>query len=111
MVRRFDHGLQLLTRVERHDASRGDRNLLAGLRIAARPLRLFAELKISEPRQLHAAAFLERGPDLLEKALDHVLCLALVEAQLLEEEVGELGFGERHLGSLTVSGWRRSAPS
>jgi len=96
MVRRFDHGLQLLACVEGDDAARSDRDFLTGLGVAPGPLRLFAELEIAEARQLHAAAFLERGADLLEEALDHVLRFPLVEAELFEEEVGQFGFGERH---------------
>jgi hypothetical protein len=38
--------------------------------------------------------------DLLEKALYHVLRFALVEAELLEEQVGEFCFGERHRSGL-----------
>src|SRR5512135_684926 len=103
MVRRFDHGLQLLARVEGDDAARRDRNLLSGLRIAPGSLRLFAQLEIAEAGQLDAAALFERRPDLLEEALDHVLRLPLVEPQLLEEEVGEFGFGERHREALSVA--------
>src|SRR5690348_5713718 len=103
MVRRFDHGLQLLAGVERHDAARGDRDLLSGLRIATRPLRLLAQLEIAEARQLDAAAFLERRADLLEEALDHVLRFALVEAELLEQEVGQLGLGQGHRDALSVA--------
>src|SRR5690348_2008286 len=103
MVRRFDHGLQLLAGVERHDAARGDRDLLSGLGIATRTLRLFAQLEIAEARELHAAAFLERRADLLEEALDHVLRLTLVEAELLEEKIGQLGLGEGHRAALSVA--------
>ena len=78
------------------DASRGDRDLFAGLGIAPRTLRLFAELEIAESRQLDAVAGLERGTDLLEEALDHVLRFAFVQAELLEQQVGEFGFGQRH---------------
>ena len=44
-----------------------------------------------------------RDPDLLEEVLDHVLGFALVEAELLEEQVSEFGFRERHTRS-----WLRS---
>src|SRR5262245_21576441 len=96
MARRFDHRLQFLTRVERDDAPRGDRDLLAGLRIAPGPLRLLAQLEIAEARELHTVTRFERRADLFEEALDHVLRLALVEAELFEQEIGEFGFGERH---------------
>ena len=84
------------TCVERDDAPRGDRNLLAGLGVAAGSLRLFAQLEIAEAGQLHALARLERDAHLLEEALDHVLRLALVEPELLEQQVGQFGFGQRH---------------
>src|SRR3954470_10232661 len=99
MVRGFDHGLQFLARVERHDAAGGDRDLLTGLGVATRTLRLFTELEITEARKLHAVAHLQRHANFLEEALDHVLRFALVEAELLEEQVGEFGFRERHPGS------------
>ena len=96
MVRGFDHGLQFLAGVERHDAARGDRNFLAGLGIASGPLRLLAQLEIAEAGQLDAVAGLERDADFLEEPLDHVLGFALVEAELLEQQIGKFGFGERH---------------
>src|SRR5690606_24326553 len=99
MVRGFDHGLELLGRVEGHHAPGGDRNLLAGLRIAAGPLRLLPQLEVAEAGQLDAVAGLERDADLLEKALDHVLGFPLVEPELLEQQVGEFGFGEGHVAS------------
>src|SRR5512139_2879183 len=103
MVRGFDHGLQFLRRVERDDAPRRDRDFLAGLGVAAGVLRLLAQLEIAEAGELHAVARLERRADFLEEALHHVLGFALVEAQLLEEQVGEFGLGEGH-----VHAWVRS---
>src|SRR3954465_174530 len=82
MVRGFDHGLQFLAGVERHDTPRGDGNLLTRLRVAAGPLGLFAKLEIPEAGELHAVANLQGDADLLEKAFDHVLRFPLVEAQL-----------------------------
>src|SRR5690349_2839560 len=107
MVRRFDHCLELLARVKRYDASRGDRDFLARLGIATRSLRLLAKLEVAEAGKLHAAPFLERGSNFFEEALDHVLRFALVEAQLFEEEIGEFGFGERHR-EIRISGSRRT---
>jgi hypothetical protein len=49
---------------------------------------------------------LERDADLFEKVLDHILGFALVEAQLLEEQIGQFGFRERHRHSY----WRSDAP-
>ena len=96
MVRGYDHCLQFLAGVESHDAPRRDGNLLAGLRIAPGALRLLAELEVAEAGELNAVAGFERGAYFLEEALDHVLGFALVEPELLEQQVGEFGFGERH---------------
>src|SRR5688500_13594744 len=96
MVRGFDHGLQFLRRVVRDHAPRGDRNLLTGLGVTTRTLRLFAEPVIAEAVQLHAFARLERDPYFLEEALDHVFRFALVEPELFEQQVREFSFGERH---------------
>ena len=60
------------------------------------PLRLLAQLEVAEARELDALAGLERHADFLEEALDHVLRLALVEPELLEQEVGQFGFCKRH---------------
>src|SRR5262245_9943681 len=107
MVRGFDHCLQFLAGVKRHDPSGGNGNLLARFGIAARTLRLFAKLEVAEPRELHAVAHFERHANLLEKTFDHVLRFTLVEAELLEEQVGEFGFGERHRKSY----WRSVPPN
>src|SRR4051812_10732631 len=92
----LDHGLQLLAGVERDDAARADRDLLAGLRVAARALWLVAQLEVAEARELDAFAPLQRAADLLEERLDHVLRFALVEPDLLEKQVGQLGLRQRH---------------
>jgi hypothetical protein len=47
---------------------------------------------LPKPRQLDAVAALQGNADLLEEVLDHVLGFALVEAQLLEEEISQFGF-------------------
>src|SRR4051794_11727447 len=99
----LDQRLQLLACVEGHDAARRDRNLFARLGIAAGALRLVAELKVAEPGELDALAVLESQADLLEEGLHHVLGFALVEADLLEQHVRQLGFCKCHFRSLTVS--------
>src|SRR5688572_27162262 len=101
MTRLFDHCLEFLAGVEGDNAAGADGNLLAGLGVAARPLRLVAQLEVAEARELYAFAALERAADLLEEGLDHVLGLALVQPDLLEQEVGQLGLRQRHhTGSL-----------
>src|SRR5579859_367007 len=92
--RLLHQALELLAGVEGHYATGGDRDFLAGLRIAPRALRLLAQLEVAEARELHHFPALEGDANLLEKRLDHVLGLALVEPDLLEHEVGELGLGE-----------------
>ena len=52
-----------------------------------------AQLKVAEARELDAVSALERRSDFLEKALDHVLGFALVETELLEQQVGQFGLG------------------
>src|SRR5437879_12659512 len=96
MARLLDHGLQFLAGVESHDATRADRDLLAGLRVAPRALRLVPQLEVAEPRELYAFAALERAANLLEEGFHHVLGLALVQADLLEQQVGQLGLLHRH---------------
>src|SRR5687767_5096512 len=96
--------LQLLARVEGHDAARRDGNLFPRLRIASGALGFLAKLKIAKTREFHHLAPLEGDPDLLEEGLDHVLGLALVEADLLEHEVGQLGLCESDF-VFHVRGW------
>src|SRR5690242_6320188 len=92
--RLLDEALQLLAGVEGDHPARRDGDFLAGLGVAPGALGLLAKLEVAEARQLdHFAAF-EGDADLLEERLDHVLGLALVQADLLEHEVGQLGLGE-----------------
>src|SRR5207244_545692 len=96
MARLFDHGLQLLAGVESDDAAGADGDLLAGLGVAAGALRLVAELEVAEAGELDALPPLEGAPDLFEEGLDHVLGLALVQPDLLEQQIGQLGLRQRH---------------
>ena len=64
------------------------------------PLRLVAQLEVAEAGELHALAALEGAADLLEKGLDHVFGLALVQPDLLEQQVGQLGLRQSHHSSL-----------
>src|SRR3954467_6273716 len=90
-------GLEFLARVESDNAPRADRDLFAGLGIAAGTLRLIAQLEVAEAGELDRLPPLERAADLLEERFHHVLRFALVEADLLEKEVGQLGLRQRHL--------------
>src|SRR5690349_20179238 len=97
MVRRLDHRLEFLARVEGHHAASGDRDLFPGFGIAARTLGLLAQLEIAETRKLHAVAGLERDADLFEESLHHILRFALVDPELLEQEIGQFRLGESHV--------------
>src|SRR4051812_21397835 len=92
----FDHRLQLLARVEGDHATRADGNLFAGFRVAPRALRLVPQLEVAEAGELDVFAALKGAADLLEEGLDHVLGLALVQSDLLEKQVGQLGLRQRH---------------
>src|SRR5579864_6012535 len=81
----FDPRLEFLTRTERDDASRADRNLLPRLRVAPRALVLVAKVEVPEARKLHLLAARERGPDLLEEEIHELARLALVEPELVEQ--------------------------
>src|SRR5258706_15606042 len=96
MARLLTHGLQLLAGVEGNDAAGADRDLLAGLWVAPRALRFVAQLEVAKTGELDALAALERSANLLEERLDHVLCLALVQSDLLKQQIGQLGLGQRH---------------
>src|SRR6185295_13647711 len=89
-------GLQLLARVEGDDTAGADGNLLAGRGIAPWALRLVAQLEVAEAGKLDAFAALERSADLLEEGLAHVLGLALVQPDLLEQQIGQFGLRQRH---------------
>src|SRR5688572_4247993 len=98
MARLFDHRLQLLTGMEGDDAAGAYWYFLAGLGIAPGALRLVAQLEVAEAGELDALAALQRAADFLEKRLDHVFGLALVQPDLLEKEVGQLGLRQSHHG-------------
>src|SRR5262249_29901429 len=97
MVVLLHHRLQLLRRVERHDAARRDRDLLSRLGVSAGTLRLVAQLEVAEAGKLDALAVLEREANFFKERLHHVLCLALVETDLLKEKIGQLGLRQRHV--------------
>src|SRR5678815_5102465 len=83
--------------MERHDAPRGDGNLLPRLRVASRALGLLPQLEVAESREFHHFTPFQGDPDLLKERLDHVLGLALVQPDLFEHQVRELGLGEGDL--------------
>src|SRR4051812_40862751 len=92
----LDHGFQFLAGVKSDNPARADRDFLPRFRIAAWALRLVAQLEVAEARKLHPFAPLERSANLLEERFHHVLRFALVEPDLLEKEVRQLGLRQRH---------------
>ena len=68
--------------------------------LSAFSLLFLAEIEIAEAGQLDLLASLQRGANLLEERFDHILGLALVQAQLLVEIFGHVCLGQCHLISL-----------
>src|SRR5688572_2599553 len=103
MARLLDHRLQLLAGMKGDDPAGAYWYFLAGLGITSGALRLVAQLEVAEPGELYALAAFERAADLLEKRLDHVLGLALVQPDLFEQQVGQLGLRQRHHAAPLIS--------
>src|SRR5690554_1813503 len=87
-------GLELLAGVEGDDATRRDRDFLAGLGVAPRTLGLVAELEVAEAGELDGFATLQGRANLLEETLDHVLGLALVQPHPFKKQFGQFGLGQ-----------------
>src|SRR5208337_3340269 len=66
--------------------------------------------EIAEAGELDAITGLQGDADLFEESLDHVLGFALIESELLEQQVGKFGFGERHRGPRSPY-WRSAPPN
>src|SRR5688572_25257198 len=86
---------QLLARPERDDAARGDRNLLAGLRIAPGALVFVAQLEVTEARELDLLAGFETVAHLFEKVVHKLLGLPLVQAKLFKQGFRQFRLGQR----------------
>src|SRR5690606_41331928 len=69
----LDPLLELLPRAEGHHRTGGDRDLLAGLGVAARALVLAPQVEIAETRQLDLAALLQRFAPHVEEGVDEFL--------------------------------------
>src|SRR5690349_9916215 len=93
----LDSYLEFLSRPERHHAPGGDRNLLAGLRIASGPLVLQPQVEIAEAGQLHLLAAFQCSANHLEIGVHELLGLTLVEANVEEKPLGHFRLGQRHL--------------
>src|SRR5690606_38249683 len=92
----LDPFLELLPGAEGHHGAGGDRNLLAGLGVAARTLVLAPQVEVAETRQLDLAALLQRLAQHVEEGVDELLRLALVQADVLVEPLGHFRLGQRH---------------
>src|SRR6185437_13980925 len=99
----LDSHLQLLAGTEGHHPARGNRNFLAGLGIAPRPLVLVSQVEVAETRQLHLLPLLECLAQHLEECIDEFLRLALVEAHVHEQTLGHFRFGQRHVQDLSLA--------
>ena len=64
------------------------------------PRRLAADREVAEAGELHFLAREQRRVDQVEEGLDHVLRLALVQPQLVEQDLGELGLGRGLVGAV-----------
>src|SRR5690606_15693739 len=92
----LDPLLELLSGAEGDHGTGGDRDLLPGLGIAARALVLAPQVEVAEARQLDLAALLQRAAQGVEERVDELLRLALVQADLVEQTLRHLRFGQRH---------------
>src|SRR5665647_1509005 len=86
---------QLMAGVKCNNAARLDRDGFAGAGVAPGPRRLGADLKIAEAGNLHIVAFDQAVGDQVEERVDHVLGFALVQPDLLEQELRQLRLGQR----------------
>src|SRR6185436_7588140 len=89
----LDSFFQFVTRMKRHDVAGLDRDRFAGARVAAGSRRLAPDVEVAEARELHFAAAGEALMNDVEEGLDHVLGLALVQAELVEQQFRQLGLG------------------
>src|SRR3546814_17493612 len=92
---RFHPLLELLSGAEGDHGAGGDRDLLAGLGIAAGALVLAAQVEIAEARQLYLATGLQALAQGVEERVDELLGLALVQADFLVKPPRHLKQEER----------------
>src|SRR5690606_13049485 len=87
-------GSQFLTGLEGHHPARDDWNFFTGFGISPRAGALVPQVKIPETGQFDGVIGLQGAADFLEKILDQLLGFALVEAELIVEQLGNVGLGE-----------------
>src|SRR5574343_1160689 len=83
--RLLDRVLELVAGVESGHAAGFDRDQLAGAGVAPRAGRLGADLEVAEARNLDVLPLNQAVHDQVKEGIDHVLGLALVQANLLEQ--------------------------
>src|SRR5262249_40158399 len=82
-------------RLEYHDAARGNRHFLAGLRIAADALAFFAHDERAERRQLYGLAALQAVGNFLEHELDERRRLGARQPNLLIDRLTQVRTRDR----------------
>src|SRR5688572_32206649 len=107
----FHARLELLPRTESHDATRADRNLLAGLGVSARPLVLVAQVEVAEAGEFYLAAIGERTTHFLEEQIHQFARFAFVEAELVEQRFRDFSLRQRHRQLRTFASSSRLSPA
>jgi hypothetical protein len=90
----LDQGFEFLTGMKGHYPTGRNRDFFASFGVSTWPLRLVAQLEIAETRQLDAVATLERTSNFIEKRLNHILGLTLVQTDPIEKHLGQLSLGQ-----------------
>ena len=78
-----------------HHPARLDGNGFTGARVSARSRRLGPDLEVAKTRKLDVLAVHQALRNQVKESVDHVLGLALVQPDLIEQEVGQLRLGQR----------------
>src|SRR6185295_16751591 len=81
----FDAFFQFVAGAERHHAARRNGYLFAGFGITSGTRVFLAQREVAETGQLYVVALGQRGTHFVEKQLDKLLCLPLVQAQFIEQ--------------------------
>ena len=77
-----------------------DQSLFTGLRVASGAWWFLAQVKVAEVGQFYLFTPFEGQAYLIEESLDHVLGLALVQANLFKEKICEFCLGQGHAVTL-----------
>ena len=85
---------QFRASMESHHATRLDWNRLTGTRIASRTRGFGAYLKVAKAGNFDIDSINQAGCNQVEKRINHVFGFALVQADLLKQQIGQLRFGK-----------------